>query len=180
MKRLGVIFVGLILYGTREIWGQWSEKDSVWIEDIISGKEQIRLTPEFRQKIESGRLFENEMFHSPLLPDSYSLPIERDFSEYLSTDSTRRPDLTGLPPSVIIRYGLDELIEFDELGSFKLHERDIEILRQLYPGGIKYSMEDILRTIFWKSHRAKKEMLKRQPPGNITTCANNPKNITYR
>ncbi|MCD8043535.1 MAG: hypothetical protein LUH10_10790 [Tannerellaceae bacterium] len=129
----------------------------------ISGGDSVKINPEFMQSIREGILLNI----SPDYPEqslfSPDLPIMKDFSEYIYSDSTKSlMPLDQLPTFVIMRQGLDVTIKDTTLQSFMIHEKDLELLRNAYyssgPNGVgaRFSMEDILRHIFWKSERAKK------------------------
>ncbi|MCD7848485.1 MAG: DUF4858 domain-containing protein [Parabacteroides sp.] len=81
---------------------QWTKKDSVWLQNVLSGKEKLELNPETMKAIQSGSLINldepaSNMKLSPVSP----LPILKDFSEYIKADTTRRKiALKDLPPSV--------------------------------------------------------------------------------
>lgn len=69
----------------------WTKEDSVWLQNILSGKDTLRLNPETIKAIQSGTLINNphdpasEMQQAP----TQILPIPKDFSEYIRTDSLR-------------------------------------------------------------------------------------------
>ena len=70
---------------------QWTKKDSVWLQNVLSGKEKLELNPETMKAIQSGSLINldepaSEMKMAPVTP----LPILKDFTEYIQTDSTNR------------------------------------------------------------------------------------------
>ena len=85
---------------------QWTKKDSVWLQNVLSGKEKLELNPETMKAIQSGSLINSgepasEMQLSPKTP----LPILKDFTEYLQTDSVHRKiALKDLPPGVFWLY----------------------------------------------------------------------------
>lgn len=85
---------------------QWTKKDSVWLQNVLSGKEKLELNPETMKAIQSGSLINldepaSNMKLSPVSP----LPILKDFSEYIKADTTRRKiALKDLPPSVFWLY----------------------------------------------------------------------------
>ena len=81
---------------------QWTKKDSVWLQNVLSGKEKLELNPETMKAIQSGSLINldepaSEMKMAPVTP----LPILKDFTEYIQTDSTNRKKAPkDLPPGV--------------------------------------------------------------------------------
>ena len=76
----------ICLSGTEYVYGQWTEKDSVWLQNVISGKEKIELNQEALKAIESGTLINSDKPASNMImapstsPASYVL---KDFSEYV-------------------------------------------------------------------------------------------------
>ena len=85
---------------------QWAKKDSVWLQNVLSGKEKLELNPETMKAIQSGSFINldapaSNMHLAPVAP----LPILKDFTEYIQTDSTRRKvALKDLPPGVFWLY----------------------------------------------------------------------------
>lgn len=35
-------------------YAQWTEQDSIWLKDVLAGKDSIKLNPEFQKAIQSG------------------------------------------------------------------------------------------------------------------------------
>ncbi|MGL4228562.1 MAG: hypothetical protein ACRCR3_07975, partial [Tannerellaceae bacterium] len=58
MDRSMYITFTLILYflsfTTETANAQWTEKDSIWLQDVLNGKRQLKLNPEIQKQIESG------------------------------------------------------------------------------------------------------------------------------
>ena len=85
---------------------QWTKKDSAWLQNVLSGKEKLELNPETMKAIQSGSLINldeptSEMKMAPVTP----LPILKDFTEYIQTDSTNRKKAPkDLPPGVFWLY----------------------------------------------------------------------------
>ncbi len=85
---------------------QWTKKDSVWLQNVLSGKEKLELNPETMKAIQSGSFINldepaSNMKMSPVTP----LPILKDFTEYIQTDSAhRKKALKDLPPGVFWLY----------------------------------------------------------------------------
>lgn len=85
---------------------QWTKKDSIWLQNVLSGKEKLELNPETMKAIQSGSFINldepaSNMKMSPTTP----LPILKDFTEYIRTDSTnRKKALKDLPPGVFWLY----------------------------------------------------------------------------
>lgn len=111
MRKHLLIWMLICLYGTEYVHAQWTKKDSVWLQDVLSGKEKLQLNTETMKAIESGNLINMDKPASEMkmAPPVAPLPILKDFSEYVqSDDSTRRKvALRDLPYSVFRLYGPD-------------------------------------------------------------------------
>lgn len=111
MRKHLLIWMLICLYGTEYVHAQWTKKDSVWLQDVLSGKEKLQLNTETMKAIESGNLINMDKPASEMkmAPPVAPLPILKDFSEYVqSDDSTRRKiALKDLPYSVFRLYGPD-------------------------------------------------------------------------
>lgn len=95
----------LIGFSHIHIYAQnWSEEDSVWLSGVLSGKDTIRINPEFQKAIREGNFINNEdtpgqqMLNAPSV-----LPLLKDFSEYIDADPDslyNDADFSSMPPSV--------------------------------------------------------------------------------
>ncbi len=103
-KRLFVLFI--VFYNTGNLYAQWTEKDSLWLQEVLSGKEQIRLNPETMKAIESGSLINNSDAPKPeLLSAPPILPISKDFDlQLLDSTGQKEMDPSKVPPAVYLLY----------------------------------------------------------------------------
>lgn len=90
-------------------YAQWIEQDSIWLKDVLAGKDSIKLNPEFQKAIQSGSFLNPEPgkpMGKPQLAAPSNIPITKDFSEYIQQDDTthRKVALKDLPPSVFWRH----------------------------------------------------------------------------
>ena len=90
-------------------YAQWTEQDSIWLKDVLAGKDSIKLNPEFQKAIQSGSFLNPEPgkpMGKPQLAAPSNIPITKDFSEYIQQDDTthRKVALKDLPPSVFWRH----------------------------------------------------------------------------
>lgn len=90
-------------------YAQWTEQDSIWLKDVLAGKDSIKLDPEFQKAIQSGSFLNPEPgkpMGKPQLAAPSNIPITKDFSEYIQQDDTthRKVALKDLPPSVFWRH----------------------------------------------------------------------------
>lgn len=88
-------------------YAQWTEQDSIWLQNVLAGKDSIKLSPEFEKAIQSGSFLNpGTPMGKPQLAAPSDIPITKDFSEYIQQDDTtrRRVALKDLPPSVFWRH----------------------------------------------------------------------------
>lgn len=164
-KRL-IILLLICLNSTEYLYAQWTEKDSIRLKNILSGKEKLELNPEAVKAIESGTLINtdkpaNNMIMSPT--NSPAQSIQKDFTEYVRPEDPyynpkRKIALKDLPPAVLRCYGMDKpLPKVRVFGSFQVSP-GIRASAQK-PSGI--SFDDMLQQLFMPSARAKRQNAKR-------------------
>lgn len=88
-------------------FAQWDKKDSVWLQDILSGKEKLKLNPDVLKAIKDGSLINNDSpaTHMKMATPDAKLPISKDFAEYIHADSSNRKiALKDLPTQVFWQY----------------------------------------------------------------------------
>lgn len=101
-KRL-ILLLFICAHQTGNLYAQWTEKDSVWLEDILSGKEQLRLNPETMESIRAGNLINTGKPSMELLSAPPILPISKDFDIRPSdTTSDNVIDYNKMPPAVFL------------------------------------------------------------------------------
>lgn len=96
----------ICLNSTQYVLAQWTKKDSVWLQNALSGKEKLKLNEETMKAIQSGSLINlgEPASHMQMVPTT-KLPVLKDFSEYIHADSTQhKTALKDLPPSVFWLY----------------------------------------------------------------------------
>lgn len=97
------IFLIVLIYTgcIQSIQAQWTEKDSLRLQQILSGKEKLEMNPEALRAIRSGSLLDRDEPVSGMKIKENPLPILKDFTEYLKVD-TPAPKVawTDLPPAV--------------------------------------------------------------------------------
>lgn len=88
-------------------YAQWSKQDSIWLQNVLEGKDTIRLNPEFQKAIKSGTFIHSGQPVGKIQMAPSSIPITKDFNQYFGhkEDTTRRKvALKDLPPSVFWWY----------------------------------------------------------------------------
>lgn len=120
LKQCLLILV-LILSLPVQLYAQeWSKEDSVWLSGVLSGKDTVRINPEFQKAIREGKLIHLEDVPGQQILEAPSeLPLLKDFSEYLhaDTDSIHKDlDYKSMPPAVYLLYkfGLDSIPRINE------------------------------------------------------------------
>lgn len=86
---------------------QWTVRDSLWLQNVMSGKDTLRLNPETMKSIREGGLINLDSPNTPMMGGAPSeLPIVKDFSEYLNVQDSvhRKLPLTALPSDWVLRY----------------------------------------------------------------------------
>ena len=161
-KRKTIVFILCCLQNTILVYAQWTKEDSVWLDKVLSGKETIKINPEFQKAIESGTLINTDVM-SPseqmkIVPGH--IPISKDFTEYLSPgtiqkdiEDVRDVDPFDIPPALFMRYGPQFPPKGDKYNKAAF----------IVPQGIKEnavrpsgrSFDDALRSIFSPSFRAR-------------------------
>jgi len=153
-------------------------EDSLWIQRVQNGTENIRLNEATRKAIESGTLIRDPFSTKQLKTNPSEMPIVKSFENITMPEN--RPKPQELPVSVykiyvknvnikdslpVIRKDatgfnakmLEELKALDLLTPRKATVDDPFTIRS---GGGGFDAEGILRSIFWPSHRAKKRNAK--------------------
>lgn len=109
MNKYLLIYFLVGLQSSGAIYAQWTKKDSVWLEDVLSGKEEIKLNPETMKAIRSGKFINLEEQATQPLAAPPILPITKTFTDIAPPDSVnhhknRNVDPRTMPPSVYALY----------------------------------------------------------------------------
>ena len=158
MKKRLILLLMIGLQHAGICFAQWTEKDSLWLENILSGKEKLELAPEVKKAIESGTFIDmkNHRQELSLPPSQYT--ILKEFEGIGIPDTMQKHiDYRRMPPSVFSLYFMPDSFGMNELQSFYIPTQPGA---SYAPTGlglvIVFSAEDAMRYIFWPSHRAKK------------------------
>ena len=159
---------------------QWTEQDSLRLQEFLSGKEEIRLNPEFQKAIESGTFLRPDQPGTHMLSSPSELPITKDFSEYVQLDTLRRlTNYDSITPVLfmLLNFRLPKNQDWKEFKVGKVPMAANVKLTNIYSDVVKdgqrrggvlatirvyFDAEDLLETIFWKSARDKKRNRKRE------------------
>ena len=167
-------FVIILCLSTSTKAQDWTKKDSIWLQRVLSGKEPIQLNEDTKKAIESGTLLSPDpQIQEQMKISPAEWPITKTF-EGITTLENRKKQPHELPPGVYKLYGLDATDSLpDATRSMTLYGKtvlELNVLDTLTPQKviigdnndkllrimtIHFSAEDALRTIFWPSQRAK-------------------------
>ncbi|MDR1203362.1 MAG: DUF4858 domain-containing protein [Tannerellaceae bacterium] len=114
MDKRFILLLYICVHQTGSLYAQWTKKDSVWLEDILSGKEQLRLNPETMEAIRSGNLINTNKPFTELLAAPPILPISKDFDlQPTDTTSEKTIDYSKMPPAVLALYKKELMLHPD-------------------------------------------------------------------
>lgn len=104
-KLILLLLLFVCIHSSGTLYAQWTEEDSVLIEDILSGKRQIYLNPETLKAIKEGTLINIEQLQPKLLSAPPILPLCKDF-DIAPVDSLydSEIDFSTMPPAVFALY----------------------------------------------------------------------------
>lgn len=107
MAKQILLWMMICLNSAQYAHAQWTKKDSVWLQNVLSGKEKLQLNPEALKAIQSGSLLNTEPASDMKMAPVNTLPILKDFSEYINPGDTTRKKiaLMDLPVAVFKLYG---------------------------------------------------------------------------
>ncbi|MDR1602979.1 MAG: DUF4858 domain-containing protein [Tannerella sp.] len=185
MQRYGYLLLVLSLCFAANIRAQeWSAQDSAWLRRVLSGKEELKLNDATRKAIREGTLISTDPAPGklPMLSAPPELPVSK-IVESIAQPKTQKKDMTELPPSVYILDGLGDgdllqsdssnilhfntastnsvvvqkwVVELKWLETATSRKATVNDPTAVRSGGITIDAEDLLRTIFQPSYRAKK------------------------
>ncbi|MDR1344665.1 MAG: DUF4858 domain-containing protein [Tannerellaceae bacterium] len=159
-KRILLLVVFCTQYA-ESVYSQWTREDSVWLQDVLSGKKELRLNKDVLKAIESGTLINtdggNSLLNYEPNPSSLNSLISKDFSEYLMPlENGKAINSFNIPPSVFM------LMDLNVPGpKYKINEAAFNIPQSAKKGpvrttfGVSLSFDDALKYIFMPSERAK-------------------------
>lgn len=132
MSKQLLIWMLICLNSTEYTYAQWTKKDSVRLQNVLSGKEKLQLNVETMNAIQSGSLINTEQPVGKMrLAPAAPIPFSKDFSEYVYRVDTgmKVVDYREVPPALFKKYGPQYT---EELRVFKIMRQQI---REEYPNG---------------------------------------------
>jgi hypothetical protein len=107
MKKNSTVFIVLLFFSCMNAFAQeWSREDSLWLKNVLEGKEELKINEDTKKAIDEGRLIVPQWMRDN---DSYTKPeLEKDFDEIGAPDSIRfrHLDPYTMPPGVFALYVL--------------------------------------------------------------------------
>ncbi|MDH6304377.1 hypothetical protein M2459_001110 [Parabacteroides sp. PF5-5] len=161
-KRKTIIIILCCLQNTALIYAQWTKEDSVWLNDVVSGKKAVKINPEFQKAIEDGTLINTDIM-SPkeqMKSSPTQIPIDKDFTEFLtpgkdgiSIEDRKDINPLNMPPAVFMRYGLNIPLLEDKYNKAAFMTPQSIKDNAARPSG--RSFDGMLQSIFSPSFRAR-------------------------
>ncbi|MDD4660213.1 MAG: hypothetical protein PHF73_06035 [Massilibacteroides sp.] len=166
-----VVFVSIATH----LYAQWTKEDSIWMEDVKSGKTKIELNQETLKAIEEGRLIGTDRPNNQLRESSSQYSITKEFTGIQSVPSSifilreipdsgcRKSFVYVAPPKDYISMkripiGTGGLYLTAVTGDLNSIVKDGQSKGGALAGiAYSFSMEDLLRYVFWSSERAKRK-----------------------
>lgn len=114
---------------------EWSKEDSIWLQNVLEGKETLKINENTKKAIEDGRLIV-----PPWLKDTISnYKLENNFDNAGIPDSVRfhNIDPYSMPPAVYALYVLyvDKMDSIYQIKSLIITDDERKMLEALVPTG---------------------------------------------
>ena len=140
---------------------EWTAEDSLWLQRVLNGTEQIHLNEATQKAIQSGTLIRDHSITEQLQVNPSEMQIVKHFEGITTTEIQRNypVDVPVWAPRInnnAFTFSAKTIEEFKALDILTPRKATVDDRSTLRSGSIGISFEDILRTIFWPSHRAKK------------------------
>lgn len=107
MRRRWLIGMVVCAQYVHTVYAQtWSKEDSIRLANILSGRDTLRLNPEFQRSIQNGT-FINLNPVGKMKSASSKVPFTKDFSEYIKLDKSvlveGKKSWKDMPPQAAMR-----------------------------------------------------------------------------
>ena len=100
IHKLFTCFVALFIYSYLAMAQEWSKEDSIWLQNVLEGKEVLKLNEKAKKAIEDGNLIPSLMRKN----ENRYFDIIIDFNNLGRPDPVRKIDLYAMPPAVFSLY----------------------------------------------------------------------------
>lgn len=139
---------------------EWTKKDSIWLQNVLSGKEKIQLNPETQKAIKEGSFLNTKPVGKQQISKSSLFPIQQDFSNYVHPEYKEKlPDNRPRTPNALMHLSLPSStqIHTDVVPAFILPKSIAKEGRK--PTGISFN--DILTNLLVPRERKRQKARKR-------------------
>ena len=101
---------------------EWSKEDSIWLQNIIEGKEVLKINEDVIKAIEDGRFITPSLFKKD---KNLYIDLIKDFEDIGTPDLTNKIDPYSMPPAVFSLYvlkmpAIDKEFSFELTGQLKV------------------------------------------------------------
>lgn len=157
MNKVSFLYIFIFLSTIENSYAQWTPSDSIWLKNVLSGKDSLRLNPEIKRAISEGNFIITERKQVSILqPSPNKIPLQVDFSELLKPEPNEekvQKDLKNLPPQVFWLYSFEPPKAKNQISTkmldFMKDLKNTPKIKTLYTG----DFNDILSTIFSSNYR---------------------------
>ncbi|MDR0429273.1 MAG: DUF4858 domain-containing protein [Tannerellaceae bacterium] len=120
MDKRFILLLFICIHHSGSLYAQWTKKDSLWLKDVLSGKQQIQLNPETMEAIKSGNLINADKPMMQPLSAPPILPISKNFDlQPVDTIDEKVIDYTHMPPDVFILRKIESTLNPDTVKMLK-------------------------------------------------------------
>ena len=139
MKQKFSISVFLLFFSCMIAWAQeWSKEDSIWLKNVLEGKEELKINEDTKKAIQEGRLITPLWMQSN--DENSNLELLKNFDNVGEPDDSMRIryfDPLTMPPAVFALYVLylDRMDSMYAVKSLIITEDERKQLEALLPTG---------------------------------------------
>ena len=140
-QKLSVLIFILFFFCTLISAQEWSKEDSIWLKNVLEGKEELIINDETKKAIEEGRLIMPSWMRN--VEQNSNLELLMDFENIGVPDDSlriRNFDPLTMPPAVFALYVLylDKMDSIFNINALMLTEEARKILETQIPTGSFY------------------------------------------
>ena len=139
MSRIIILFFLFFIHCTIGIAQEWTKEDAIWLQNVLEGKDTLKLNDETKKAIDTGRFITPSALQES--KKGFDLKPSKDFNFIETPDSLkiRRFDPYSLPPGVSALYVLylDILDSAIQVKSIVFTESERKQFERLSPAGLR-------------------------------------------
>lgn len=135
VRKLSVLGFLLVFSGMIVVAQEWSREDSIWLKNVLEGKEELKINEETKKAIEEGRLIIPSWIRND---DNSGFDLLKDFDNGVEPDDSvwiHRINPYTMPPAVFAMYVLylDKMDSVFNVKSLIITESERKQLEELLP-----------------------------------------------